>query len=260
MPEMQLPPVLFHAAALILGLCLGSFYNVCVHRYLTGQSVVSPGSHCPACGHVLSWWENIPVLSYVLLGARCRSCRGRIHWRYPAVELLSGLLSLLFALKFGPTLQWAVYMVFLGIFLVASFIDLGSFILPDVLTYPAAALALCTPLFLPVDWLETVLGGLSGAGIFFLLQQFYQRVRGIDALGTGDVKLMLSLGALVGLSMLPLMILLSALCALAVAMVYLRRPDGQGLRTAIPFGPFLCLGAVLTLLWGENLLVWITGI
>lgn len=110
-----------------------------------------------------------------------------------------------------------------------------------------------------MDWLETVLGGLCGAGIFLLLQQFYLRVRGIDALGTGDVKLMLSLGALVGLSMLPLMILLSALCALAVAVVYLRRPDGRGLRTAIPFGPFLCLGAVLTLLWGENLLRLVMG-
>jgi leader peptidase (prepilin peptidase)/N-methyltransferase len=260
MVEPFLPPGFFFVAALVLGLCLGSFYNVCVHRYLVGQSVVRPGSHCPACGHVLSWWENIPVLSYFLLRGRCRSCKGKIHWRYPAVELLSGILALLFALKFGCTVQWLTYMVFLGFFLVASFIDLDSFILPDILTYPTAALALSTPLFLPVDWLDTLLGGLCGAGIFFLLQQFYLRLRGIDALGTGDIKLMLGLGALVGLAMLPLMILLSALCALAIAVIYLRRPEGQGLRTAIPFGPFLCLGAVLTLLWGENLLVLITGI
>lgn len=257
MADLLFHPVFFNSMALVLGLCLGSFYNVCVHRYLVGQSVVRPGSHCPACGHVLSWWENIPVLSYVLLGARCRSCKGGIHWRYPAVELLSGILALLFALKFGPTAQWLVYMVFLGIFLVASFIDLDSFILPDILTYPAAILAMSTPLFLPVDWFETVLGGLCGAGIFLLLQQGYLRLRGIDALGTGDIKLMLSLGALVGLTMLPLMILLSALSALLVAVVYLRRPDGQGMRTAVPFGPFLCLGAVLTLLWGDRILDWI---
>lgn len=249
-----LPPAFFSIAALVLGLCLGSFYNVCVHRYLVGQSVVSPGSHCPACGHVLSWWENIPVLSYILLGAKCRSCKGKIHWRYPAVELLSGILALLFAIRFGPTLQWAVYMVFLGIFLVASFIDLDSFILPDVLTWPAAALALSTPLYLPVDWAETLLGSLCGAGIFLLLQQVYLRLRGLDALGTGDIKLMLSLGALVGLTRLPLMILLSALSALMVAVVYMRRPDAQGMRTAVPFGPFLCLGAVLTLLWGDRIL------
>ncbi len=254
-----LPPAFFSFAALVLGLCLGSFYNVCVHRYLVGQSVVSPGSHCPACGHVLSWWENIPVLSYILLGAKCRSCKGRIHWRYPAVELLSGILALLFAIKFGPTLQWAVYMAFLGIFLVASFIDLDSFILPDVLTWPAAALALSTPLYLPVDWAETLLGSLCGAGIFLLLQQAYLRLRGLDALGTGDIKLMLSLGALVGLTRLPLMILLAALSALVVAVAYMRRPDAQGMRTAVPFGPFLCLGAVLTLLWGDELLNRIIG-
>lgn len=257
MAELVLHPAFFHSLALILGLCLGSFYNVCVHRYLTGQSVVRPGSHCPACGHVLSWWENIPVLSYVLLRARCRSCKGGIHWRYPAVELLSGVLALLFAVTFGPTAQWLFYMVFLGIFLVASFIDLDSFILPDILTWPAAALAMASPLFLPVGWAETVLGGVGGAGIFLLLQQGYLRLRGIDALGTGDIKLMLSLGALVGLSMLPLMILLSALSALLVAVVYLRRPEGQGMRTAVPFGPFLCLGAVLTLLWGDRILDWI---
>ncbi len=254
MSDVLIPLVFFYVTAFVLGLCLGSFYNVCVHRYLTGQSVVSPGSHCPACGHVLSWWENIPVLSYVLLGAKCRSCRGAIHWRYPALELLSGILALLFAVKFGPSLQWAAYMVFLGIFLVASFIDLDSFILPDVLTWPAAALALSTPLYLPVDWFETLLGSLCGAGIFLLLQQAYLRLRGLDALGTGDIKLMLSLGALVGLTYLPLMILLSALSALLLALVYMRRPSAQGLRTAVPFGPFLCLGAVLTLLWGDTLM------
>lgn len=248
----------FPFAALVLGLCLGSFYNVCVHRYLTEQSVVSPGSHCPACGHVLSWWENIPVLSYLLLGAKCRSCKGKIHWRYPAVELLSGILAALFAIKFGPGLQWGVYMVLLGIFLVASFIDLDSFLLPDVLTYPAAALALSMPAFLPVDWPETLLGSVVGAGVFLLLQQGYLRFRNLDALGTGDIKLMLSLGALVGLSLLPVMIFVSALSGLLIAIIYLRQPASQGMRTAIPFGPFLCLGAIVTLLWGEDILNWLT--
>ncbi len=241
--------------ALTLGLCLGSFYNVCVHRYLTGQSVVWPASHCPSCGHVLSWWENIPVLSYVLLRARCRSCKGAIHWRYPAVEVLSGLLALLLALRFGPGLAWVSYMVFAGIFLVASFIDLDSFLLPDILTYPAGLLALATPFFLPVSWEETVLGSAVGAGSFLLLQQTYLRVRKLDALGTGDIKLMVSLGALVGLSNLPLMVLLSALAGLVVSVAYLRRSSAQGLRTAIPFGPFLCLGALLTLLWGDQIMM-----
>lgn len=249
----------FPVLALILGLILGSFYNVCVHRYLTKQSIVRPGSHCPHCGHVLSWWENIPVLSYILLWARCRSCKTAIHWRYPAVELFSGILALLFAWKFGPSWTWLVYMIFIGIFLVASFIDLDSFILPDILTFPAAGLALASPIILPVDWGETLWGGFAGAGVFLLLQQGYLRWRKLDALGTGDIKLMLSLGALVGLSMLPLMILLSALSALLVSLFYLRQQSSQGLRTAIPFGPFLCLGCILVLLWGEDILGMILG-
>lgn len=238
----------------LLGLCLGSFYNVCVHRFLSGQSVIWPASHCPACGHVLSWWENIPLLSYVLLRARCRSCRKTIHWRYPALELVSGLLALAWAWRFGPDLAWLVYMVFTGVFLIASFIDLEVFILPDILTYPAGLLALSTPLFLPVSWMETWLGSVCGAGVFLLLQQTYLRVRKINALGTGDIKLMVSLGALVGVFQLPLMILLSSLSGLAAALIYLRRSPDQGLRTTIPFGPFLCLGAVLTLLWGEQIM------
>jgi len=248
-------PVFFNTIAFILGLCLGSFYNVCVHRYLVGQSVVFPASHCPACGHELSWWENIPVISYLLLRAKCRSCKIRIHWRYPALEILSGLLCCLFAIRFGFSLSWLVYTVFCGIFLVASFIDLDSFILPDVLTYPAGALALFSPLLLPVSFIDTMLGSAFGAGSFLLLQQFYVRVRKIDALGMGDVKLMVSLGALVGLGGLPLMVLLSACSALIVSVIYLRRPSAQGMHTAIPFGPFLCLGAILTLIYGNDILL-----
>lgn len=246
-------PYFFSVLALILGLCLGSFYNVCVHRYLSGQSVIWPASHCPTCGHALAWWENIPLLSYALLRGRCRACAGHISRRYPALEFLSGILAMLFALAFGPTLQWAVYMMFLGIFLVASFIDLDSHILPDILTYPAALLALSTPLFLPVDWLETVLGSMLGAGSFLLLQQAYLHLRKLDALGMGDVKLMLSLGALVGASGLPIMVMLSSLSALVVFLPASFRSERK-LHMEIPFGPFLCLGAVLTLLLGKDLM------
>lgn len=254
MLNLLMEPYFFSIVALLLGLCLGSFYNVCVHRYLSGESVIWPASHCPQCKHVLAWWENIPLLSFVLLRGRCRSCAESISWRYPALELLSGLLGMCFALVYGPTLQWAVYMVFLGIFLVASFIDLDSFTLPDILTYPAAILALATPLFIPVDWFETVLGSIFGAGSFLLLQQAYLRLRKIDALGMGDVKLMLSLGALVGVYKLPIMIFLSSLSALLTFMPAMIRPGSKGLRMKIPFGPFLCLGAVLTLLFGEDIL------
>lgn len=240
--------------AFVLGLCLGSFYNVCVHRYLTGQSILWPGSHCPSCGHVLSWWENIPVLSYLFLRARCRSCRKVIHWRYPALELVSGLLALALAQKYGPGWGWVLLMILAGMYLVASFIDLEECILPDILTFPAVPLALLSPLVLPISWLDAVLGSVCGAGIFLLLQQFYSRFRKMEGLGMGDIKLMLSLGALTGLTFLPLMILLSALSGLLAAVPQLLGPGGNGLRTAIPFGPFLCFGTFSALLWGEKIL------
>lgn len=256
--DVVLGPSVFLPLATLLGLCLGSFYTVCVHRFLTGQSIVFPGSHCPRCSHPLAWWENIPVLSYIFLLGSCRTCHTPIPWRYPALELLSGLVALLLGLVFGPTRFWLVYMVLSGFFLIASFIDLEVSLLPDKLTYPAALLALITPAILPVTWAETLLGAGLGAGLFWLLQQTYLRWRRIDALGTGDIKLMLSLGALVGVSRLPLMILCAALSALLMAGVYMHRASGQGLQTAIPFGPFLCLGAFVTLLWGEYILYWIT--
>lgn len=245
----------FLEAATLLGLLLGSFYNVCIHRYQTKESILWPPSHCPACKRQLAWWENIPLVSYLLLRGRCRQCRQHISWRYPLVEALSGLLALVLAWKFGPGPIWLTYMFFVGLLLVASFIDFDSYILPDMFTLGGAALALPAAAFiLPVGWQSGLIGALAGAGIFLLLQQGYKWLRGIHGLGTGDIKLMLMLGALVGWQGLPLMILLSALSALVVSFLYLKRDASQGMRTAIPFGPFLSLGAVLYLFFGPEIL------
>ena len=122
----------FLEAATLLGLLLGSFYNVCIHRYQTKESILWPPSHCPACKRQLAWWENIPLVSYLLLRGRCRQCWQHISWRYPLVEALSGLLALVLAWKFGPGPIWLTYMFFVGLLLVASFIDFDSYILPDM--------------------------------------------------------------------------------------------------------------------------------
>ncbi len=245
----------FLQAATLLGLLFGSFYNVCIHRYGSGASVLWPPSHCPACKHRLAWWENIPLVSYLLLRGRCRQCQESIRWRYPLVEALSGVLALAFAWKFGPGLVWLTYMFFVGLLLVASFIDFDSYILPDMFTLGGAVLALPAAAFiLPVGLKDALIGALAGAGIFLLLQQGYKKLRGVHGLGTGDIKLMLMLGALVGWQGLPLMILLSAFGALLVSVLYLKRDASQGLRTAIPFGPFLSLGAILYLLFGPEIL------
>lgn len=244
----------FPLIALILGLMLGSFYNVCIHRYLTGQSVVLPASHCPQCGNTLSWWENIPLLSFILLRGRCRACGKPISWRYPIVEAVSGVWSLLLALQFGPSGAWVAYMATGGLLIIMSFIDFQEFILPDVFTLPGAVLAFAgTTLLVGMPWQDALLGGVIGAGAFWVLQKGYYLLRGVEGLGTGDIKLMLMLGILVGWQGLPMMIFLAALTALAASLGYMAKTAHQGMRTRIPFGPFLSLGAMLQILYGPVL-------
>ncbi len=253
MPEIPFFPI----GSLLLGLVLGSFYNVCIHRYLTGQSVVLPASHCPRCGHGLAWWENVPLVSYVLLRGRCRGCKKPISPRYPLVEAVSGLWALLLAVQFGLSWEWLVYMVAGGLLIVVSFIDFAEFILPDVFTLPGAAVAFVgMTLLVGMPWQNSLLGAVIGAGFFWFLQQGYYLIRRVEGLGTGDIKLMLMLGALVGWQGLPVMIFLAAFTALAASLGYMAKNAHQGMRTRIPFGPFLSLGAMLQILYGH----WLTGL
>jgi leader peptidase (prepilin peptidase)/N-methyltransferase len=244
--------------ALLLGLVLGSFFNVCIHRYLVGEKINDPPrSRCPKCGHGLAWWENLPLLSYVILRARCRACKERISARYPLVEALSGGLMLAYALKYGLTPEWAVYSLFTGALIVASFIDFDAYILPDEITLGGAPAAfLCSWLFLPPSWQDALLGAALGSGVFFLMQRVYRRLRGGEGMGTGDVKLMLVLGSLTGWQGLPLTILAGSASALLASLVYLRLPQAEGMKTAVPFGPFLALGAILYFLAGQEIMDW----
>ncbi len=254
------PEMVFTVCALLLGLVLGSFYNVCIHRYLSGASIVRPGSHCPSCSHVLAWWENIPLLSYLLLRGRCRECRTRISWRYPLVEGISGLWALLLALRFGLGWPWLVFMLFGGILIIISFIDLDSYILPDIYTLPGGAAAfLCAVFLLGMDWQTSLIGGVAGAGTFLLLQKGYKMIKGVEGMGTGDIKLMFLLGALLGWQALPLMVFMAAVSGLAISLIYLKAPGSRGMQTAIPFGPFLSLGAMLYVLVGPQIWAWYLG-
>lgn len=257
---MDIPQSIFYPAAAILGLCLGSFYNVCIHRYLSGQSIAWPGSHCPGCGHSLSWWENIPLFSFFFLGGRCRSCSGRISLRYPAVEALSGAISLVLAITFGLGTAYLVYLFFTGLLIVASFIDLEIFILPDIITLPGAFLAFLASFVMPLAWQDSLLGALLGAGIFLLLQRAYRYLKKVEGLGTGDIKLMLMLGALTGWQGLPILIFLSAALGLLAALFFMvRSKNGRSMQAPIPFGPFLAMGTMIYILWGESIWLWYLG-
>jgi leader peptidase (prepilin peptidase)/N-methyltransferase len=247
----------FEILALGLGLVLGSFANVCIHRFLSGESVVAPRSKCPSCGHELAWWENIPLVSFLVLRGRCRSCRSAISWRYPLVEATAGLWSFLLAFKLGAGTAWLVFVLFGLLLIVMSCIDLESFLLPDVMTIPGGALALAAgSLLLDLGWQASLLGGVAGAGSFWLLQKGYKLIKGVEGLGTGDIKLMFLLGALLGWRALPLVVFFAAVSGLAVSLVFLRLQSSQGLQTAIPFGPFLSLGGMLYILCGPEVWSW----
>lgn len=262
--------ILFLALAAVLGLVLGSFATCAAHRLGTGGSVTSPArSYCPACDHTLTWRENIPLAGWLLQGGRCRFCRAKIPLRYPLAELASCAFALAAAYVFGPGWHFLAAVGFGTLLLVLSLIDLATFLLPDVLTLPGAGAAFLASTLLPrqhtlgIGWQAALLGALIGGGGLWLLAWTYRRLRGVDGLGLGDAKLMLLTGALLGPVAVPLTLFAGAVLALPAGLLAARRPQGAGsgagLLTALPFGPFLCVGAAAYLLAGPQILRWWLG-
>ncbi len=251
----------FPAFAALLGLVLGSFCNVCIWRHVSGESIVYPPSHCPECGHPLLAWELVPLLSWLALRGRCSHCRKPISLRYPLVEALTAIIAALLACRFGPSPAFVALLLLSCAFVIASGIDALTLTLPDRYTLGTALPAFfCSVALLGMPWNDCLAGGLLGAGLFWLVQTAFKRLRGVDGLGFGDVKLMLPLGFLSGAWLLPLTVLAAGLSALAFALpaALLRGHDLRGLR--IPFGPFLCLGAFVSLMWGRQIFFWWLGL
>jgi leader peptidase (prepilin peptidase)/N-methyltransferase len=253
-------PYLFPGFAAVLGLVLGSFYSVCVARGISGSSIVRPPSHCPRCGHRLAWWELVPVASYLLLRGRCSACRERITALYPLIELASAAWAVLAALTFGPTWWFLAYLALGGLYIVASGIDFQVYLLPNVLTYPAAILGIAIGALRPdIGPTQAGIGAAAGFGVFWLLAAGYRLAKGFDGLGGGDVKLMLSIGGACGVLGLPYAVLMGSLAALVASPFYVLG-KGRGRSMPIPFGPFLCLGAMAQMLYGPALLRLLTGL
>jgi leader peptidase (prepilin peptidase) / N-methyltransferase len=238
-----------------LGLIFGSFLNVVVYRLPRGESVVHPGSRCPACRHDIRWVDNIPVLSFLLLRGRCRDCRQPISPRYPLVEAFTGFAFWLVATSFPEDLVYqgaAALFVFLLIAL--ALIDLEHMILPDELTLGGSAVFLgfsfIHPLLTP--W-EAIGSGITAAAVFAALYFFYLRIRKIEGLGFGDVKMVLLLGLFLGPRQTLTAILLASVSGLLVGLVLIvwQKKD---LKLALPFGTFLALGSFVSLFWGERIL------
>jgi leader peptidase (prepilin peptidase)/N-methyltransferase len=241
-----------YIVAFVLGTVLGSFANVCIHRLPRRQSVVFPASHCPYCQQRLRPWHNLPLLSYVALGGRCATCRTSISWRYPLVELLCGLLYVFLYHQWGVSVPSVVFALFATALLIVSFIDLEYTIIPDAITLPGIVAGLLASLWLtPVGIGNAVLGVLLGGGAFSLIV-ILSAGRGM---GAGDIKLIAMIGAFLGWQAVLVTIFLGASLGTVVglSLMLLKR---KRRKDPIPFGPFLALGALLTMVWGEELLDW----
>jgi len=235
----------------LLGLAVGSFLNVCIHRIPRKESIVYPASHCPACGHSIRAYDNIPLFSYLLLRGRCRYCGSQITYRYPVVEAAGGLGFALLIGRFGLGLPTLLYLLFYSVLLVLAFIDLEHQILPDVITLPGIPLGLFLGLFLPQGrLLSSAAGLLLGGGLFYLVA-FLSR----GGMGGGDIKLAAMIGSFLGWRQLLLTIFLATLSGSVVGILLLALKL-KARKDPIPFGPFLSLGAFLSLLWGDLLIGW----
>jgi len=246
--------------SVLFGLCLGSFANVCIYRIPLNKSIVHPPSSCPHCGVKIRFFDNIPVISYLLLMGRCRQCETSISMRYPLVEILMAFLSLALFIRFGFQLQTIQFIVFAGTLVILSFIDLDHKILPDILTLPGIAVGWLVS-FLPggISWADSLIGLVAGGGSLYLVATVYERITGREGLGGGDIKLLAMIGAWMGWQSLPLIVLMSSLSGAVIGSVFILW-GGKGARTQIPFGPFLSLGALSYLFFGYQISLWYFGL
>ncbi|MBZ5576925.1 MAG: prepilin peptidase [Acidobacteriia bacterium] len=262
--------------ALLFGLLIGSFLNVCIYRWPRDLSVVRPRSHCPACEKTIAWYDNIPLVSYALLGAKCRYCRARISLRYPVVELLTGLLFFYFVRALGATPAAAKMCVFSALLVGLVFSDLEELILPDELTLGGVVLGILFAIFVRVpeslpsfalivlthaeltgraQWLtEAVFGAALPAFFLWLGGWIYERVRHREGLGLGDVKLIAMVGSFLGLSGALFTLMLGSIAGSVIGYGYIRATGKDASNYELPFGTFLGAAALVIALLARTLL------
>ena len=248
--------VMFYAV--VMGLCVGSFLNVVIYRLPLGQSLVSPGSRCTKCGYQLRWYDNVPVLSWALLGGRCRQCRAPISAQYPIVEIITALLFVLvvWLTPVGPLLFSRLILVAI---LVALFgIDLDHQILPNAITLPGIVIGLMFSFIAPPGWQDALIGAALGAGVLYGIAGAYYLVRREEGLGMGDVKMLAMIGAFLGWKAVLVTLVLSSFSGAAIGMALIAAQRG-GMKLALPFGTFLAVGALAAMLVGDPLIAWYAG-
>jgi leader peptidase (prepilin peptidase) / N-methyltransferase len=261
--------------ALLFGLSIGSFLNVCIYRLPLETSIGIPRSRCPHCKRAIAVYDNVPIVSYLLLAGRCRYCKSGISARYPFVEGAAGLVSVLLYLKFGLTFEWVIYFAFSSALIVLAFIDIDHRILPNPITLNGIWLGVLVSVYLArpspfasriLDWLGvevsnprilaligSSMGILAGAGLLWGVGEAYLRVRGIEGMGFGDVKMMAMVGALLGAPLTLFTIMTGSLLGSIVGLLFIRFA-GKGRDYELPFGTFLGMGGIVAVLYGDQLI------
>jgi leader peptidase (prepilin peptidase)/N-methyltransferase len=252
---MPLPPGFAEIVIVIGGLCVGSFLNVCIHRLPARDSIVFPASRCPACLHLLAWSDNIPLASYIALRGRCRYCRVPIAVRYPIIEAVTCAIFVLHWYVFGATPLLAVRLVFACALIVLFAIDLEHQILPNVITLPGIVVGLLCSFLVPPGPLMSLAGIALGGGLLWGIAEAWYRLRKVEAMGFGDVKMLAMVGAFLGVKLVVLTFVLSSMIGglVGVALLASRRAD---MATKVPFGTMLAFAALVASLYGETLLAW----
>jgi leader peptidase (prepilin peptidase) / N-methyltransferase len=241
-----------------LGLVVGSFLNVCIYRLPLGESLMWPGSRCTSCGRRLSWFDNIPVLSWLAQRGRCRTCGAGISWMYPLVEIATACVFVGGLLLYGPTPLAAVRILFGCALIVLFVIDLQHQILPNAITLPGIVIGFVCSLFLPPGWRDSLIGILVGGAIPLIIAEAYVRLRGVEGLGMGDVKMLGMVGAFLGWKGAVLTLMLGSLAGSIVGVGLIAARLGS-LQRKLPFGTFLAVAAAVAAVYGDPLVAWYVG-
>jgi leader peptidase (prepilin peptidase)/N-methyltransferase len=244
--------IFFDIFLCLVGAAIGSFLNVLICRLPEGLSIVFPPSHCPRCKHPIRFYDNIPVVSFLLLRGRCRDCNEKISSRYPLVEGITAVLSLLLFWKFGLSWQYLFHFIFVCSLIVITFIDFDHQIIPDVITLPGIPIfSLIAVFFMGVPWMEVLIGILAGGGLLYAIAVGYEFFTKREGMGGGDIKLLAMLGGFLGWKSLFFIVFVSSLLGalVGITMILLK---GKDMKYAVPFGPFLSIAAVSYLFVGRE--------
>ena len=240
----------------LIGAALGSFANVVIYRLPEGLSVVTPRSRCPKCLKNIQWYYNIPIFGWFVLKGKCHFCKAPISWRYPLVELVMAILFVITFYFHGFSWLTLEYLIFIFGLVTVTFIDFDHMILPDVFTLSGIVIGLAGALINPErQFLDSFLGFFFGGGILWSLAYFYTLIRKEEGMGGGDIKLLGWIGAILGWKAIPFVIISSSLIGSIVGIVVMIK-QRQGLKTVIPFGPYLALGSLLFMYGGEAIAIW----